>query len=287
MKDLIITLSSFSAVEKKRMSQLIGFMGGRCVDTLVDLVTHVVTDKVITKKYETAAVKGMQIMKSDWINDVWETSQRECIRGTHENFNKHRVPTFYNLGITSTGLKEHLKEDIKRIIQENGGTYHGQYSSKLINILIVNKDPPLSQKLTAALNSGKDVLTYEWICDSAEKGYAIPFDKYKINKKPRPTVSTPEKQRPSPQMNLTGISTFSSNISNISYQHLIDETLPNTTTYSTPEKMKRQKDTGNDLLSNKLDLQAAKQAGLFLDGCNVSIIFESKFQLDTKHNNFI
>lgn len=41
------TLNSQTKLEK-----LIGYMGGRCTDPLTETVTHLVTESVLTKKYE-------------------------------------------------------------------------------------------------------------------------------------------------------------------------------------------------------------------------------------------
>lgn len=266
MRDMIVTLSSFTLPEKKRLAELIGFMGGRCVDQLIEEVTHLVTDKVISKKYEQAAVRGIPIMKSDWVTDIWESRRSEYVSGTHERFSKHRVPPFYNLGVTSTGIKYKQKDDIKRLVNENGGKYYGEYASRLISILIVAKDPPVSEKMSAAISSGKDVLTYDWVYDSVEKGYAVPFEKYKVLKKAKPTASTPEKQKRS-----GGVldNTNFSNVSNVSYQHTVNETqLSNVTQRSSASEGEPSGEAAAAF--QKLDLQAAKLAGAFLDGCNVS-----------------
>lgn len=246
-------------------------MGGRCIDHFTENVTHLVTDKVISTKYEQAAIQKKHIMKSDWVQDVWMKSVRDNILATDKMFDKHRVPVFYNLGMTTTGLKEKVKLDIKRLIEENGGKYFGEFATKQINILILDMKPKESPKWKAAISSHKDCLTYNWIYESVQAGFALPLERFKMDSTSKPIASTPERQLRSGGSS-SGISNFNSTnvslMSNVSYVNVVNETnvsqlsAASSATHTSPEVTSP---------LHRITLQDAKKAGLFLDGCNVCV----------------
>lgn len=248
-------------------------MGGRCIDQFTENVTHLVTDKVTSTKYEQAAIQKKHIMKSDWVKDVWTKSATENILATDEMFDRHRVPVFYNLGITTTGLKEKVKLDVKRVIEEHGGKYFGEFSTKNITILILDLKPKESQKWKAAISSNKDCLNYKWIYESVQAGFALPLKHYKVDPVSKPIASTPERQlRSSGSSDTTGIPNFNcTNVSNVSYANVINET--NVSQMSVGSVGSRKSSDGGETTSplHRITLQDAKKAGLFLDGCNVSV----------------
>lgn len=241
-------------------------MGGRCIDQFTENVTHLVTDKVVSTKYEQAAIRGKVIMKSDWVRDVWAKSTTENILATDPCFDKHHVPVFYNLAMTTTGLKEKIKLDVKRLIEENGGQYSGEFSTSKINIVILDMKPKESQKWKAAISSKKDCLTYNWIYESVSAGFALPLGRYTVEPISKPIASTPERQARSGTANFS----VASNMSNVSYANTVNETNVSQMSIgshrSSPEG--NEQETTSPL--HKIALQDAKKAGLFLDGCNVS-----------------
>lgn len=241
-------------------------MGGYCIDQLTGNASHLVTAKVVSKKYEQAAIQQKEIMKPSWVTDVWKKNQIETVLATDKMFEKHRVPIFYNLVITTTGIKEKVKVEVKRLIEANGGAYSGEFSSNRINMLILDKNPKESQKWKAAINSNKDCLTYNWIYDSVAKGYAIPFQPYKIVAVVKPVASTPEK-RPTRSGGSNDMFNFNvtnaSAMSNVSFANVINETNVSVMSVATQS---------GEVTSplHRITLLDAKMAGLFLDGCNVS-----------------
>lgn len=245
-------------------------MGGRCIDQFTENVTHLVTDKVISEKYEQAAIQKKHIMKSDWVMDVWKKSATENVLATDQIFDRHRVPVFYNLSMTTTGLKEKVKLDVKRVIEENGGQYFGEFSTSKINILILDLKPKESPKWKAAISSHKDCLTYKWVYDSVQAGFALPLTRYKVESVFKPTASTPERKLRSDGGNSTGMPNFNcTNVSNVSFANTVNET--NVSQMSVASSSSRKSSDEGEMTSplHRITLQDAKKAGLFLDGCNV------------------
>ncbi len=67
-------------------------------------------------------------MKSDWIYETWNLSKNDDNAYTTDEFyQKHKVPIFYNLVITSTGIPEADKNEIIKLINDNGGKYTGSF----------------------------------------------------------------------------------------------------------------------------------------------------------------
>lgn len=223
----------------------------------------------------------MKVMKPSWIDDVWTVSSEDTILATNAQFDKHKVPVFYNLSVTTTGLNKKDKRDVEQLVVNNGGKYYGEFSGTLINVVIAKRKSEQTPKLKAALNAMKDCLCVEWIVDSAKKGYALPLDNYRIDLQAKKSTSTPEK-RGSGTRDTTGVN-LSAEMSNIQFTGAFNETalsnLSGVSDCSAFSNRRSTEATDNDLaykaVFEKLNLPDAKKAGLFLDGCNVSDPFIS------------
>lgn len=217
----------------------------------------------------------MKIMKSSWVHDVWARSTNENILATNEEFDKHAVPAFYNLAVTTTGLSKKDKKLIEELVEANGGTYRGEFCGSIINIVIAKRNSEETPKLKAALNALKDCLCIEWIIDSAKKGYALPLDEYRINLQINKKTSTPEK-KPSGNYNFNATG-MSADLSHIQFTGTINDTA-NLSGVSDSSVLQNRRsfepapdanELAYKLAFEKLNLSNAKKAGLFLDGCNV------------------
>lgn len=215
----------------------------------------------------------MKIMKSDWVHDVWAVNAIDNVPATNAQFDKHKVPAFFNLAITTTGLGRREKKEVEQLVASNGGTYRGEFSGSIINIVIAKKDSDETPKLKAAMSAQKDCLSIEWIIDSAEKGCALPLDKYRIDLQAKKMTSTPEKRR-----NNLDLTNLTADVSNINFANTINDTaLSNLSGISdSGASIENRRSTeaaaNSDLYKaafEKLNLSVAKKAGLFLDGCNV------------------
>lgn len=179
MQDLVVCASGLSKTEKEKIGQLVCYMGGHYIpDNLNSITTHLVTNTVQSKKYEQAAIHGKKIVNKSWVQAAWESCQTSNAHASTLDA-KHKIPIFYGLSFTSSGLSE--KDKIKSMIEENGGTYYGAYKSDCIDILLTQRQHTNSEKFKAAVNGNKDCLTPDWITDSIKKGYALPIAGYKIN----------------------------------------------------------------------------------------------------------
>lgn len=209
---------------------------------------------------------GKKIMTSEWINSVWKLSATDNIPATHEQFDKYRVPTFYNLAITTTGLSKGVKKQVQDLVEQNGGKYYGEFAGSKINIVIAKKDSAETPKLKAAMTANIDCLAVEWIFDSDAKGSALPLGKYRILIQAKKITSTPEKGSP-----------FNATVASVELSGINNATINETANSSQLSDMSENTDKDNSLNADstfketvdKLNVKDAKKAGNFLDGCNV------------------
>ena len=61
------------------------------------------------------------IVTYQWIKSVWETNLKDYIPAKDKVFDEFKCPVFLNLVVTSTNLNKKIKEDVKKMINQNGG----------------------------------------------------------------------------------------------------------------------------------------------------------------------
>lgn len=60
-------------------------------------------------------------MKSEWINDVWKQNFKHSIKATDNNIiDKNKCTIFHNLNVTASLLSVEEKQNLKKIINDNG-----------------------------------------------------------------------------------------------------------------------------------------------------------------------
>ncbi|XP_052901138.1 DNA topoisomerase 2-binding protein 1-A [Anopheles moucheti] len=294
MRNLTVCSSGLKAKDKSLVSQLLYHMGGYYLDVLNASCTHLVSSTVKSVKYEKAAECKLPIMHPDWVSAVWEESQRRDLHATEPSIiEQYRLPVFYALTITSTGLTAARKNEIKALIESNGGNYVGSFKSETTDILILEKTGTESAKFRGAVRCNKECLTPEWVVDSAASGYVLPVREYEVKSL---KASTPTKgDEPAVSSGNVGIRMSGgqfnpdcTQLSEISHANFSsrNETI-NESIIS----------AGDGILSSgtvvtrlcgaqryrevlaRMTVQQAKKAGHVLDGCNV---FLSGFTGDEK-----
>ncbi|XP_017490641.1 PREDICTED: DNA topoisomerase 2-binding protein 1-A [Rhagoletis zephyria] len=191
MRDLHICATGIAPDQKERVRTYIQWMGGYYFQNLSRPVTHLISNTIKSTKYEHASLNGIPVMHVDWVQRVWERSSVEDVSATDEEFEKYKLPIFFGTNITCTGLDTEKKNEIMRLVNENGGTYHCAFRSALVDIVITARGSTNSDKYKAAVKFKKEILCPEWIFDSAEKGFALPTKGYKVKSL---KVSTPIKE---------------------------------------------------------------------------------------------
>ncbi|XP_037805699.1 DNA topoisomerase 2-binding protein 1 [Lucilia sericata] len=292
MRDLQISATGITPQEKEKLKGLIQWMGGHYFQNFSRSITHLISNTIKSAKYEHATLNGIPVMHTDWVQRVWERScAAEDISATDEEFDKYKLPIFFGTNITCTGLENDKKNEVMRLVNENGGTYHRAFRSQLVDIVITEKDKTNSEKYAAAVRYKKDILLPEWIFDSVQKGFALPTKPYQVKSL---KVSTPTKTDQSIADFTAADNTHLSDISRIStlgskrFNHdasTVNDTIcsamndtqsgPTFVAPAAPVSKDLKKDllkkagsgTHYKLVYEEICPKKAKKAGSFLDGC--------------------
>lgn len=150
MQNLCICASGLSLEDKRYIQALVVKMSGNFTTELDDKVTHLVTSSVLSVEYEKAIHMKIQIVKKEWVTAIWEVNKTDYIHAVDKRFDKYKVPMFYNLVVTATNIQRSQKEEVERLIKDNGGEYMGAFNCEEVNIVLSPEDGHLSQKLRHA-----------------------------------------------------------------------------------------------------------------------------------------
>ncbi|XP_013163515.1 PREDICTED: DNA topoisomerase 2-binding protein 1-B-like [Papilio xuthus] len=266
MRGLIITASGLTKSKKEIIQQKVHWMGGIYKPELTENTTHLVADNVISDKYIQSVKKGIPIMKESWIEAVWSASLKYNINGASTDFNEHRLPPFFNLNVTTSGLSRKEKHLITTLVNDNGGIFSGAFQSETTDVVVLTKDNVGSEKYKAALEYGKACVVPGWVRDSAARGVALPMAKYKVL---GASTSSPLAEHRLPDMSLN----FSRITNSRPPSNFVDETRSvDLTTLSGRGKLsqesKRLSDVDREIISEfeKFDMSCLKKAGPIFDG---------------------
>lgn len=273
MWGLVIAFSALKDPEKSNLVNYIELMGGICVNQLTQGCTHLVSNTVLSNKYEMAAINGIKIMKVDWVKEVWKRNKSEPVPATDSVFEEFKMPVFYNLNVTCTYLKPELKNKVEKLIKENGGSFHGTLKVNVVDVLILKENGKTSEKFKVASKYGTPCLAPEWVIDSVKLGYAVGFVDYLIAGEVR--VSTPKKDDLGvPEFSVSRIQGICNTTANETVHSLRSN--KNLSAVSTNNEDEVPESNYKDIIKG-LTATQAKKAGLFLDGCNVSKLINFAF----------
>ncbi|CAH2269810.1 jg1105 [Pararge aegeria aegeria] len=268
MRGLIVTASGMTKQQKANIKKKVHWMGGQYSTVLAEDTTHLISNTVLSDKYIKAVERGIPVMNETWPDAVWEASMRLNVNGSSTDFEGHRLPTFANLQVTTTGISKKEKLLTMKLINENGGTFTGAFQSEVTDIVVLTKEGVGSEKYKAALEYGKACVLPAWVVDSAAMGVALPLAKYKVA---GASTSSPLAEHRVPDMSLNF-----SRITNIRPpNNFVDESRSvDITTLSARMKLsqesKKSYDTSIDkeMLSEfeKFDMSCIKKAGPIFDG---------------------
>lgn len=260
MRNVVACCTNLDKQTRDEVHEKIELMSGSVGKDFTEAVTHLIAGEVGSKKYQVAATLGKQIMSAEWVYKVWEVSQNRAVHGMDGTLQEYRCPIFKGLVITVSGLDPQERNDVKKLINSEGGKYTGEMKVNECTHLIINK--PKGTKFEFAKKWKLNIVRTEWLYDSISKGFCQETEKYKVvaeNDKSLAKTSTPEKDVPH-----TRASTIAdlSCIANISVIGHINETAATTTT--TTHKSFDE----TDATLNGIDL-TQPSSDLFLDGCKV------------------
>lgn len=167
--------------QKEEIHKLVNFMGGVYTANLTETTTHLVTDQVRSCKYEEAAKSHVLIMHPDWITKLWGCSQKKgfSTSAADAQFDVYKLPIFFNLNVSTSGMKAGDRNIIKAHIEANGGKFSSSFG-KSVDILIIEQEDANRDKVKLATRINKAILSQQWILDSLEAGYSLNLEEYKV-----------------------------------------------------------------------------------------------------------
>lgn len=269
MFGLVISLSGFKESDKTNNTEYISFMGGLCMGNLPVMCTHLVSNTVLSAKYEAAVKQKIPVMQPEWIEEVWKKNTEDYVAATDSQFDVFKLPVFHKLAVSCTSLGIEDKIQVEKLIVENGGAFHGTYKPQVVNILILNENGKSSAKFKAASKGKKPCLTPQWVFESVKKGFALPFEEYIVQGEVR--VSTPKKNAPTnPEFSVSHIQGSGNTTVNESLRSKNMSMMSEIAEHNLnpAEQTKIEDDYYKDCVKN-LTITNAKRSGSFLDGCNV------------------
>ncbi|KOC70830.1 DNA topoisomerase 2-binding protein 1-A [Habropoda laboriosa] len=266
MRGLCICASGLPLEEKEHIENLVEYMGGIFTKQLRSRVTHLVTASVLSAKYETAIDLGIPIFTKEWVEAIWEANLKDFVKADDTRFHKYKASVFLNLVVTSTNLSRRQKEEIKHLINDNGGIFMGHLDGAKVKVVLALENCPISEKLKYAKQANIPCLTPNWVYESIKVGYALPFKDYII--KSLKAYSTPDKSNVYESLNCSAISYIQCDVPQ---GNCIDESM--LTTVSNASSIDA---LGNNVSTastasvlDRLTFSEAKSAGPFLDGCSI------------------
>ncbi|XP_026479826.1 DNA topoisomerase 2-binding protein 1-A-like [Ctenocephalides felis] len=272
MTGLIVTTSGFTKEQKDKIATYVQWMGGVFENNMQTKTTHLISNNVTSVKYCKAA--GLiHIVRHDWIEAIWKESLKDEVMGACPEFieqsvTTYRLPPFYGLTITSASLSGEDKNNVKKLIEDNGGTYSGKFQTDTTDVLVINKNGIDSAKYNAARTSKKEIVNPDWVKDSVAFGYAVAMDKYRIEVS---NASTPTKEN-APDLT----SNFSMMSAIVMDKQKINSTVNETVNITIQEKMQDitlEKSCAISTLRSEIkplfNMKDVRNAGLFLDGCGI------------------
>ncbi|XP_041974084.1 DNA topoisomerase 2-binding protein 1 [Aricia agestis] len=269
MKGLVVTASGLTKQQKENVKRKVHWMGGLYNTVLTEETTHLVSDTVLSDKYNKAIERGIPVMKESWVEAVWETSLRLNVNGSSSDFDKHKLPPFANLQVTTSGITKKEKQNIMKLVNENGGVFCGAFQSETTDVVVLTKEGVGSEKYKAALEYGKMCVLPAWVTESAARGVCLPLARYRVA---GASTSSPLAEHRLPDMSLN----FSRITNARQPSNYVDESRTVDLSTISGGRMKLSQDTKRTSDSSmdkeiveefeKLDMSDIKKAGPIFDG---------------------
>lgn len=268
----VVTCSQLSKEAKRSIiCEKVRLMGGSYNKVFNQSITHLVCEGTKSEEYRLATQQGVKIMLPSWIDYLYQASLSSHLNPDDpEIIEKHKCPPFYQLTICSTGIGSKTKQ-LERVVTENGGTYAAKLVLAKTDILVCGEST--SEKLEAARKSRRVVcVTLNWIYDSIEAGYSLPFKNYIL----KAATSTPTKDGENMDPNFSTLSTISTIVQNPLKVSVINETnnIANlSVTLNITNKNERIMGKNVEKLVETLDLKNFKNmSGTWLKGCSILVV---------------
>jgi len=269
MKGLVITCSGLDKQQKEKLKNLIEQMAGIYSSAFHDGVTHLVTAKAMSAKYDVAVRKETPVMLPSWIEEVWRVSTSENVSAIDARFRSHKCPAMQGVIVCVSQMNRADKELLRKNLETHGGSYSGVLEMEKTSVLVCTS--PAGDKYNYAKKWKIPCVSSSWVFDSIERGYCLATDSYRVDRG-KTKASTPTKQ----DQTIAGLAEVSMcstilNPDETMATRSIEDTINSTAALGNDAggltAALRSKSTADWLA--ELELGKVKKAGNFLDGCRI------------------
>ena len=269
MKGLVVTCSGLDKQHKEQMKLLIERMAGAYSSAFHDGVTHLVTAKAMSAKYDVAVRKKTPVMLPSWVEDVWRLSASETVSAVEARFRGHRCPSMQGVSVCVSQLNKVDKELLRKTLETHGGSYSGILEMDKTSVLVCTS--PAGDKYNHARKWRIPCVTSTWVFDSIEQGYCLPTEPYRVDRT-KTKASTPTKQDQT-MAGLAEVSLCSTILdpNETMATRSVEDTINSTAALAGEAGgllASIQAKSTADWLAD-LDLAKVKKAGGFLEGCKI------------------
>ena len=179
MLNVVICCSSMKKDERVSIHNLVLIMGGQVTKDFTSAVTHLIAKEVGSKKYQVACTNNIPILSPSWVNDIWVKSKYEHIVASDKKvYEQHLVPIFKGCTICVTGMNYMLRENFKKLIEDNGGVYSGELNMKTCTHLLCEQSK--GQKYEFARKWKLHCILPLWVSDCIKQGHWLDETPYKV-----------------------------------------------------------------------------------------------------------
>ncbi|EFP12468.1 CRE-MUS-101 protein [Caenorhabditis remanei] len=196
-----LTLTSFEPEKKLELYQKIGWMCGIASGDLYHETTHLLASRAEqTNKYKSAVSNSVKLMRKEWVEELWETSQTTMGKFSalsRDAVNSYRLRVFEGLEMAITSIDGTDRANLMQLVEEHGGKVYGNMSKPRCTHLISDKTS--GKKYTKAVEwKTIKIVQTRWIRKCIDLGHLIDETKY------HPKYLTAEHMRSStPKKNTT------------------------------------------------------------------------------------
>uniref|UniRef100_A0A1I7TTX7 BRCT domain-containing protein n=1 Tax=Caenorhabditis tropicalis TaxID=1561998 RepID=A0A1I7TTX7_9PELO len=194
---------SFTRIEPERkrvLQEKLNWMSGLVTQSLCVESTHLVAGRAEqTDKYKAAIKNSIEVMRTEWIDDLWETTQTTMGRFSglvKEAIDSYKLRVFEGLEMAISSIDGSDRCSLIQLIEENGATVPGSMGRTRCSHLVTDKTN--GEKYAKATEWGTIMIVQtRWIRKCIQIGHLI--DEVKYHPKflsidqisaPRPSSST-------------------------------------------------------------------------------------------------
>ena len=118
------------------MKLLVERMAGVYSSSFHDGVTHLVTVKALSQKYNVAVRKEDPVMLPAWVEEIWSVSKSEMVTAKDQRFANHKCLAMQGVSVSVSQLNRNDKNLLRKSLETHGGTYSGVLDMEKTSVLV-------------------------------------------------------------------------------------------------------------------------------------------------------